>query len=79
MTDVKHMKWWGWGEEGVFFNYANKPAFAPFVKKHLGIDLRPRQVDTIEFDATTVPDSPLPEPTIRRSFGVMAGSVMAPT
>ncbi|QTE27568.1 FAD-binding oxidoreductase [Propioniciclava sp. MC1595] len=55
------MKWWGWGEEGVFFNYANKPAFAPFVKKHLGIDLRPRQVDTIEFDATTVPDSPLPD------------------
>lgn len=61
MKDVKRMKWWGWGEEGVFFNYANKPAFAPFVKKHLGIDLRPRQVDTIEFDATTVPDSPLPD------------------
>ncbi|MBB1495588.1 FAD-binding oxidoreductase [Propioniciclava sp. MC1595] len=61
MKNVKRMKWWGWGEEGVFFNYANKPAFAPFVKKHLGIDLRPRQVDTIEFDATTVPDSPLPD------------------
>lgn len=61
MKNVKRMKWWGWGEEGVFFNYANKPAFAPFVKKHLGIDLRPRQVDTIEFDPTTVPDSPLPD------------------
>ncbi|WP_282004816.1 FAD-binding oxidoreductase [Propioniciclava sinopodophylli] len=61
MKQVKHMKWWGWGEEGVFFNYANKPAFAPFVKKHLGIDLRPRQVDTIPFDASTVPDSPLPD------------------
>ena len=59
--DVPHMKWWGWGEEGVFFNYANKPGFAPFVKKALGVDLRPRKVDTIEFDAATVPDSPVPD------------------
>ena len=58
--DVKHMKWWGWGEEGVFFNYLNKPGFAPFVKKALAVDLRPRKVDTIAFDPTTVPDSPLP-------------------
>ncbi len=58
--DVLHMKWWGWGEEGVFFNYQNKPAFAPFVKKALAIDLRPRKVDTIAFDPTTVPDSPVP-------------------
>ena len=62
MEQVKRMKWWGWGEEGVFFNYQDKPAFAPFVKKHLGLDLRPRQVDTIRFDAATVPDSTLPEP-----------------
>lgn len=61
MKQAKRMKWWGWGEEGVFFNYSNKPAFAPFVKKHLGIDLRPRQTDTIPFDALTVPDSPLPD------------------
>lgn len=58
---VKHMKWWGWGEEGVFFNYLNKPGFAPFVRRALHIDLRPRQVDTIPFDANTVPDSELPE------------------
>ena len=61
MKNVKHMKWWGWGEEGVFFNYQNKPAFAPFVRANLGVELRPRQVDTIPFDASTVPDSSLPD------------------
>jgi alkyldihydroxyacetonephosphate synthase len=36
MADVKHMKWWGWGVEGVAFTYDNKPDFAPFVKKAVG-------------------------------------------
>ena len=61
MKNVKHMKWWGWGVEGVFFNYQNKPAFAPFVREHLGVDLRPRQVDTIALDASRVDESPLPD------------------
>ena len=29
MPDVKHMKWWGWGIEGVSFHHENKPAFGP--------------------------------------------------
>ncbi|KLU08521.1 FAD-binding oxidoreductase [Kocuria sp. SM24M-10] len=57
MAHVKHMKWWGWGEEGVHFEYANKPAFAPFVKKALDVDLRPRQRDTIDFSTVSVPAS----------------------
>jgi alkyldihydroxyacetonephosphate synthase len=57
MAHVKHMKWWGWGEEGVHFEYANKPAFAPFVKKALGVDLRPRRRDTIDFATVTAPAS----------------------
>ncbi|KUG56506.1 dehydrogenase [Kocuria rosea subsp. polaris] len=57
MAPVKHMKWWGWGEEGVHFEYANKPAFAPFVKKALDVDLRPRQRDTIDFSTVRVPAS----------------------
>lgn len=61
MKNVKHMKWWGWGEEGIFFNYQNKPAFAPFVKAKLGVVLRPRQVDTIAFDPSTVADSTVPD------------------
>ncbi|MCU1508670.1 MAG: FAD/FMN-dependent dehydrogenase [Glaciihabitans sp.] len=39
MTDVKHMKWWGWGLEGVGFHWEDKPGFAPFVLKAVGLDL----------------------------------------
>ena len=31
MTGVKHMKWWGWGLDGVAFHHEDKPGFAPFV------------------------------------------------
>ncbi|MBO0812916.1 MAG: FAD-binding oxidoreductase, partial [Microlunatus sp.] len=36
---VKHMKWWGWGVEGVAFHFDDKPKFAPFVKQAVGLDL----------------------------------------
>jgi len=39
MTDVKHMKWWGWGIDGVGFHHEDKPAFAPFVLKAVGLNL----------------------------------------
>ena len=43
------MKWWGWGDEGVAFSHDDKPAFAPFIREHLGIDVEhavhPLQVD----------------------------------
>ncbi len=39
MADVKHMKWWGWGVDGVGFHHEDKPGFAPFVKFAVGLDL----------------------------------------
>ena len=39
MTDVEHMKWWGWGVEGVGFHHEDKPGFAPFVLEAVGLDL----------------------------------------
>jgi alkyldihydroxyacetonephosphate synthase len=39
MTDVKHMKWWGWGVDGVGFHHEDKPGFAPFVQYAVGLDL----------------------------------------
>ena len=34
-----HMKWWGWGVEGVAFEHEDKPGFAPFILRTLGLDL----------------------------------------
>ena len=39
MPDVKHMKWWGWGIEGVSFHHENKPAFRPFVINAIDLDV----------------------------------------
>jgi alkyldihydroxyacetonephosphate synthase len=39
MPAVKHMKWWGWGVEGVSFHWEDKPAFPAFVSRATGIDI----------------------------------------
>lgn len=36
---VAHMKWWGWGKDGVGFHHEDKPGFAPFVEYAVGLDL----------------------------------------
>ena len=51
MTDVEHMKWWGWGREGVGFHWEDKPTFAPFVLKAVGLDLHSaKAVEPPKFD-----------------------------
>ncbi len=58
--DVKHMKWWGWGVDGVAFHHEDKPAFAPFVKKVVGVDLRSADVTVAPaFDDLDIPASRL--------------------
>jgi len=64
MTDVKHMKWWGWGVEGVGFSYDNKPNFAPFVLKAVGLDLATASTSTVAFDDLTIPASTIPGPLL---------------
>ncbi|WP_371740948.1 FAD-binding oxidoreductase [Frigoribacterium sp. CFBP 13729] len=55
---VAHMKWWGWGVEGVAFHHEDKPGFAPFVKKIVGVELTQGQHDTgLDFAQLTVPAS----------------------
>ena len=36
---VEHMKWYGWGRPDVAFHHDDKPAFGPFVRDEVGIDL----------------------------------------
>jgi len=56
--DVKHMKWWGWGLEGVGFHWEDKPGFAPFVQKVMDLDLHTAPVVAMpSFESMTVPAS----------------------
>ncbi len=58
MTDVQHMKWWGWGVEGVGFHWEDKPGFAPFVDYAVGLDLHTAPVVGMpSFEGLTVADS----------------------
>ena len=58
MTDVKHMKWWGWGNEGVGFHWQDKPGFADFVQYAVGLDLHTAEpVGMPSFEKMTIPKS----------------------
>ncbi len=59
---VQHMKWWGWGVPGVAFHHEDKPAFAPFVKRAVGLDLHATEpLAQPDFDRLDVPASIAPE------------------
>ncbi|BDI23705.1 FAD-binding oxidoreductase [Herbiconiux sp. L3-i23] len=74
MTDVAHMKWWGWGVEGVAFHHEDKPAFAPFVKKAVGLDLSQPAGSPPSFDDLTVPASTAPAELIEALAGVVGAN-----
>ncbi len=59
MPDVKHMKWWGWGVEGVGFHHQDKPAFRPFVMEAIDLD-----VDTPAPEAMSLESLSIPKPLI---------------
>ncbi|MGI9092121.1 MAG: FAD-binding oxidoreductase [Mycobacteriales bacterium] len=58
--DVAHMKWWGWGVDGVGFDHRDKPALAPFVMAKIGLDLNTRGRPPLPFDKLDVPPSRAP-------------------
>jgi alkyldihydroxyacetonephosphate synthase len=56
VTGVKHMKWWGWGLEGVAFHHEDKPGFAPFVLNAVKLDVDEAEpVVPPELDSLPVP------------------------
>jgi alkyldihydroxyacetonephosphate synthase len=57
---VKHMKWWGWGEEGVAFHHEDKPAFADFVKAAIDTDVMQKPIAVPSLDKFSIPASHVP-------------------
>jgi alkyldihydroxyacetonephosphate synthase len=55
--DVKHMKWWGWGVDGVGFHHSDKPNFAPFVQMAVGLDVNEPAPEPTAFEDVDVPAS----------------------
>lgn len=56
------MKWSGWGDESISFTHVDKPAFGPFLREHIGLDVDAPPARTVAFDDLEIPDSNLPEP-----------------
>ena len=61
---VKQHKWWGWGEDGRSYHHDDKPKFAPFVKKLVGVDINAPVVPLPKLSDLDVPPSRL-EPGLR--------------
>ncbi|WP_432483122.1 FAD-binding oxidoreductase [Kineococcus esterisolvens] len=57
---VEHMKWWGWGQEGVAFHHEDKPGLAPFARRMAGIDFDAPPVRVPELSELDVPASQAP-------------------
>ncbi|HLM65123.1 MAG TPA: FAD-binding oxidoreductase [Acidimicrobiales bacterium] len=70
---VQHMKWWGWGEEGIAFDHTDKPALGPFVHERIGLDL-----DAPPAGVPLVADLPIPPPMatpeLRAALGRAVGA-----
>ena len=67
------MKWWGWGDDGIAFTDADKPALAPFIKEKIGLDVRRSTARPVPFDALAVPEPALP-PVLRAALEEAVGS-----
>ena len=74
MKGVAHQKWWGWGVEGVAFNYRDKPKMAPFVMEKIGIDLGAPGTPPPSFEDLAVPASRLPAELAETLRGAVGGN-----
>jgi alkyldihydroxyacetonephosphate synthase len=73
MTAVKHMKWWGWGVDGVGFHHEDKPGFAPFVQQAVGLDLNTAtRSGEPSFSALKVPPSNV-TPAFTKALAAVVG------
>jgi alkyldihydroxyacetonephosphate synthase len=67
------MKWWGWGDEGVAFTHTDKPALAPFIKRHLGLDVEGQTARPVAFHDLSIPE-PTMAPDLQAALEAAVGS-----
>ncbi|CAN5453283.1 FAD-binding oxidoreductase [soil metagenome] len=71
MTDIQHMKWWGWGIDGVGFHWEDKPDFADFVQRAVGLDLHTAVAVIPSLDGLTIADPVLPTAFLNTLTGIV--------
>ncbi|GAA0582606.1 FAD-binding oxidoreductase [Kribbella sandramycini] len=76
---VQHMKWWGWGVEGVAFSHDDKPSLAPFVQKVVDVDLNADPRPPMDFAELDVPESRLDEKLQRALTDVLGAEYVVAT
>ena len=55
VNDIRHMKWWGWGYEDVFFDDSDKPALWPYLKSELDI-VEEESTPSVKFEEIELPE-----------------------
>lgn len=71
---VKHMKWWGWGVEGVGFVHDNKPGFGPFVMDVLDLDVTTPGKPMLEFGELPIPAAKISDDLLGQLKGAVGES-----
>jgi alkyldihydroxyacetonephosphate synthase len=73
------MKWWGWGNEGISFEFEDKPGFAPFILENLALDLHAvKPTGEPSFDKVTV-DKSLITPAFSKVLSDIVGTEFVTT
>jgi alkyldihydroxyacetonephosphate synthase len=72
------MKWWGWGDEGISFTHEDKPALAPFIKRHIGLDVEAATLRSVAFGDLRIPEPSL-SADLRAAFEGAVGSDLVST
>jgi alkyldihydroxyacetonephosphate synthase len=70
---VKHMKWWGWGEESIAFTHDDKPALAPFIETNIGIDVTRPATSQPDFEKLRV-DPPILTEKLKNDLEKVVGA-----
>ena len=76
MNGLKHMKWWGWGDEAISFTHDDKPDLAPFVREKIDINLDARVDAMPTFDTLDIAEPVLGDELRARLEAIVGASWM---